>query len=426
MVFTRWLELNDNNGLGNKRIEGEQIVRLFLHPLSSVENMQITIATLYLPYPDVPHSGGQDLFHLIRALGQRHTIRVVSFVDEKQAAHADALRPFVADLQLVQPAISWAEKWQNVVTAFKNSRWQHLGRRADAEMRQAIAGWPADVLHCAWTEMGRYLAAAPPGAVRVLDEVDVRFLVEQSTGGNNRRITQRQRQELAYCQTADLVLTRSARDLAALQKEMPGLNGLVLPPVAHVTDYAAIRPEESKPGRVLFVGNMSRARNQTAVSWLVKTIWPLVRTACPEATLHIVGADPPASILDLGQTPGVTVTGWVADLRAEYAQTRVIVAPMRSEAGALNKVLDGLAAGRPVVATTVANAGIAAPPEAIALADEAPIFAQAIINLLQSEADWQRRGQVGRNFVLAHFDWATAVQRYGQTLLELVKGDTNG
>jgi glycosyltransferase involved in cell wall biosynthesis len=384
--------------------------------------MQITIATLYLPYPDVPHGGGQDLFHLIRKLGQRHTIRVVSFVDAAQAAHADALRPFVADLRLVTPAISLGEKWQNVIAALKKGQWQSMGRRADSEMRQAIAGWPTDILHCAWTEMGRYLAAAPPGAVRVLDEVDVRFLVEQAAGSNNQRTIQRQRQELAYCRTADLILTRSARDLAALQEKIPGLNGLILPPVAHVTDYAAIHPEESKPGRVLFVGNMSRTRNQTAVSWLVETIWPLVRAACPEATLHIVGADPPKAIVALGPIPGITVTGWVADLRAEYAQAHVIVAPMRSEAGALNKVLDGMAAGRPVVATTVANAGIAAPSEAIALADEASTFAQAIINFLRNEADWQRQGQAGRRFVLANFDWETAVQRYEQTLLELVKG----
>jgi glycosyltransferase involved in cell wall biosynthesis len=384
--------------------------------------MQITIATLYLPYPDVPHGGGQDLFHLIRFLGQRHTVRLVSFVDGAQAAYAAALRPFVTDLHLVRPAVSWVEKWQNGVAAIKNGRWPLLGRRAGREMRQTIAGWPADAVHCAWTEMGRYLDAAPPGAVRVLDEVDVRFLVEQQAGSRLRWIAQRRHEELAYCAAADLVLTRSARDLTALKQARPGLKGLILPPVGHVPDYAAIRPEESRPGRVLFVGNMSRTRNQTAVFWLVEAIWPLIRAACSEATLHIVGAAPPPSISALDQTPGVTVTGWVADLRTAYAQARVVVAPMRSEAGALNKVLDGLAAGRPVVATPVANAGIAAPAAAVALADEAAPFAQAIIDLLQDGAAWQQMGAAGRRYVLANFDWETAVQRYEQTLLALTEG----
>ena len=177
--------------------------------------------------------------------------------------------------------------------------------------------------------------------------------------------------------------------------------------------------KKAGPSRVLFVGNMSRRRNQTAVSWLVESVWPLVRAACPEANLHIVGAEPPASIIALEQIPGVTVTGWVADLGAAYAQARVVVAPMRSEAGALNKILDGLAAGRPVVATTMANAGIAAPPAAIILADEAAFFARAIIDLLQNDAAWRRMGAAGRRYALANFDWETAVRHYEQILLTL-------
>jgi glycosyltransferase involved in cell wall biosynthesis len=254
-----------------------------------------------------------------------------------------------------------------------------------------------------------------------LDEVDVRYLVEQRAGGNRWQITRRRRQELAYCQAADLVLTRSARDLAVLRQALPGLNGLVVPPVAHVSAFADIRPEESQPGRILFVGNMSRERNQTAVSWLVESIWPIVRAACPDVVLHIVGADPAPSILALGQVPGITVTGWVPDLRVEYAQARVVVAPMLSEAGALNKVLDGLASGRPVVATTIANAGIAAPRQSIRLADDAEAFAWAIIDLLHIDALWQQLSTTGRRFVLDHFDWDTAVQQYEQTLLALME-----
>ena len=104
-------------------------------------------------------------------------------------------------------------------------------------MREKIAEWPADVLHCAWTEMGRYLDATPAGAVRVLDEVDVRFLVEEATM-KRRRWASRRRQELTYCREADLVLTRSRRDLSVLQEALPDLRGLVLPPVAHITEYS--------------------------------------------------------------------------------------------------------------------------------------------------------------------------------------------
>lgn len=380
--------------------------------------LHITIATPYLPYPDVPHGGGQDLFQLIRFLVRRNEVRVVSFADEPQAANADALRPFVTDLHLVWPAITARQKWSNVLSSLRSGRLRHLGRRAEREMRQIIASWPADVLHCAWTEMGRYLDAAQAGVVRVLDEVDVRFLAEQ-TVMKQRRWASRRRQELAYCRQADLVLTRSSRDLSVLQTALPDLHGLVLPPVAHVAEFVAIEPAASVPGRVLFVGAMNRYRNQAAATWLAESLWPSVRTACPGATLRIVGANPPDYIRALGQEPGIVVTGWVEDLGQEYARARVIVAPMRSEAGALNKVLDALAAGRPVVATEQANAGIGAPTGAIIPADTAEDFAAAIVRLLGDDSNWRQVGLAGRRYVQENFDWPGAVRRYQETLLTL-------
>ena len=389
--------------------------------------MKILIATLYLPYPNVPHGGGQDLFCLIEALGKRHAISVVSFADQDQAAHTESLRPYVADLQLVMPAATLCQKLDSAFTALRRRAWRNWGRRADREMRQAIADRArreqADALLCVWTQMGRYLDAAPPGVLRVLDEVDVRFLVEQAAAAGqwwlSARAALRRKQELAYCRSTDLVLTRSARDLAVLQWKCPDPVGLVLPPVAHVSAFADIRPDESEPCRVLFVGAMDRARNQAATRWLVNEIWPRVRAAHPEATLRIVGANPPPNIQSLAKMPGVQVTGWVSDLRSEYARARVIVAPVRSEAGALNKVIDGLAAGRPVVATTSANAGIGAPPETIRLADDTDSFAHAVVQLLEQEDEWRYAARAGRHFALATFDWPTAVRRFESTLFQL-------
>ena len=55
-----------------------------------------------------------------------------------------------------------------------------------------------------------------------------------------RKWASRRRQELTYCREADLVLTRSRRDLSVLQEALPDLRGLILPPVAHITEYASI------------------------------------------------------------------------------------------------------------------------------------------------------------------------------------------
>lgn len=386
--------------------------------------MKILVATLYLPYPDVDHGGGQDLFGLLKALGRRHTISVISFADRQQAAQAESLRPYVADLCIVQPAVTFRQKVASALLSLRRGTWWSIGRRADREMREAIASragsTPADVLLCVWTQMGRYLDAAPPGVLRVLDEVDVRFLVEGAAGPSVRTALRR-RSELRYCRSADLVLTRSERDLNVLRNACRDLTGLVVPPIAHVAAFSSILPEESEPARVLFMGTMSRARNQAAARWLAGAIWPKVKAAHPEAVLRIVGAAPPPQIRSLAEAPGIEVTGWVRDLRSEYARAHIVVAPMRSEAGALNKVIDGLVSGRPVVATTSANAGTAVPPDAIRIADDAGTFAHAIVRLLRHREEWRRVAQAGRRYALLTFDWPEAVRQLERTMLALVE-----
>lgn len=379
--------------------------------------MNITLVTPYLPYPDVPHGGGQDLFRLIQTLGERHQVRVAAFVDESSAIHAEALRPHVIDMRLVWPATTVRRKVGNVLKVVAQGGWFQLGRRAELEMREVVATWPADVVHAAWTEMGRYLPSASPNTIRVLDEVDVRFLVEELNAPGSLWVAERKAAELDYCRQADLVITRSQRDLDVLRQQLPELNGLVIPPAANVQALLTIPANGDVWGRVLFVGHMGRRRNQAAVQWLVNEIWPLILEDCPWATLHVVGAEPPRSIRALGRKRGVLVTGWIKDLRRAYVESQVVVAPMRSEAGALNKVLDGLASGRTVVATSRANGGIGAPSNAIVLEEETRGFAAAVVSLLNDAAARCRQGLAGRRFVRSAFSWPDAVRRY-ETMLE--------
>jgi glycosyltransferase involved in cell wall biosynthesis len=201
---------------------------------------------------------------------------------------------------------------------------------------------------------------------------------------------------------------------------------VVVPPAAHTAELLAVTTEAARPGRVLFVGALDRQRNQQAARWLADGIWPRVRATAPSAELRIVGANPPDWALALAQRPGITVAGWVDDLRREYAEARVVVAPMRSEAGALNKVMDGLAAGRPVVGTLAANAGVEAPPEAMLAADDAAGLAVAISGLLTDDGRWRAAAEAARRFARRAFDWEGAAARLEAAMRERVtmRGDS--
>jgi sugar transferase (PEP-CTERM/EpsH1 system associated) len=75
----------------------------------------------------------------------------------------------------------------------------------------------------------------------------------------------------------------------------------------------AAAPHE--PDTICFVGRMDYYPNQECMFDFCARTLPLIRARRPNAKLLIVGADPSPAVMRLGDLPGVTVTGSVADVR---------------------------------------------------------------------------------------------------------------
>jgi len=145
--------------------------------------------------------------------------------------------------------------------------------------------------------------------------------------------------------------------------------------------------------------------NMDGAVWFAREILPKVRAHCPDAVFRVVGAAPVAAVLALADLPGVEVTGRVDDVRPYLHQARVVVAPLRIARGVQNKVLEGMAAGRAVVATPQALNGIAAEPgREVLVGEDESALAAAVINVLlgRAPADLCVRARV---FVMRHHQW---------------------
>ena len=79
----------------------------------------------------------------------------------------------------------------------------------------------------------------------------------------------------------------------------------------------------------------------------------------PELELLIVGRAPVPAVRDLGELPGVQVTGAVGDVRPFLARAWMFVAPLRIAQGVQNKVLEAMASNVPVVCSERVLAGLA-------------------------------------------------------------------
>jgi sugar transferase (PEP-CTERM/EpsH1 system associated) len=106
------------------------------------------------------------------------------------------------------------------------------------------------------------------------------------------------------------------------------------------------------------VGNMDYWPNADAADWFARQVLPVLRRRTPPPRLAIVGANPDRHVQRLASLSGVMVTGRVADVRPFLAHAAVVVAPLRIARGVQNKVLEGMAMARPVVASPPAVLGI--------------------------------------------------------------------
>ena len=106
------------------------------------------------------------------------------------------------------------------------------------------------------------------------------------------------------------------------------------------------------------------------------------------------------------------MTGFVEDVRPFMAAASVYVVPLRLGVGIRGKILEAWGMAMPVVATSVACAGLRyRHGENILIADDPTDFAAAVIALLEDPALRDLLGRAGRRVAEEHYSWEAAARR---------------
>ena len=156
--------------------------------------------------------------------------------------------------------------------------------------------------------------------------------------------------------------------------------------------------------------------NEDAVSWFVQDVLPLIRAARPDVEFYIVGARPSSRVKALDSVENVHVTGAVDDVRPYLLGADVIVTPLRLARGVQNKVLEGMASGKPVVTTPQGLEGIAAEQGTeVLVAESADGFARAVLQALEPNLA-KDLGQAARQCVLNHYTWDSKLEKFDALL----------
>ena len=176
--------------------------------------------------------------------------------------------------------------------------------------------------------------------------------------------------------------------------------------------------EWQKDPVVVFSGNMNYEPNVEAVLWFYKNCWLELKQVIPDAKLVIAGSNPTTDIVSLRTDKSVTVTGKVESLADIINEARVSIVPMQSGSGMQFKILEAMACGVPVVASTLGLGDInAIDGQDILLADTSKSFTEEVISLLQSDERRNNVGNSGMKYVLNNHNWEVLNQNFEQAFL---------
>lgn len=385
--------------------------------------MKILILAPALPYP--PHDGARVMvYNLIRHLAPYHEITLLCFLEDNTSpanmAHVEGLGCRVEAVPLIPRRGGVVRRALDLIGFTPAWVRPYVSKQMADRLSRLVRQNHYDVVHLDTVLMapyGRILSHLP----RVIAPHDaVSLFLEQSyrTADNLGRKfptwamwRQMRRYEATVYPEYDACYVVSEQDAYALRALAPHLHVRCIPNGVDSTYYRPLGTEPDRPS-VVFSGVMSYPPNREAALNFYHKIFPQIRLAMPDVRFYIVGRDPPPQIQALTADDKVTVTGTLVDLRPYIDKATVYVCPVQIASGIRNKVLEALAMGKAVVATSASCQGLeAVHGRDLIIADEPREFAEWTIRLLQDAETRQRLGQQGRQLVLKRYCWRlTALQ----------------
>ncbi|MDM4018841.1 glycosyltransferase [Roseiconus lacunae] len=179
----------------------------------------------------------------------------------------------------------------------------------------------------------------------------------------------------------------------------------VIPNGVDVDEFAGGQSGAEQEEAIVFVGAMDYFPNIQGARWFCEAVWPIVKTELANCKLYLTGKDPTTEVRNLAYE-NVVVTGRVPDVRPFVDRSRVFVVPLKSGGGTRLKILGAMAAGKPIVSTTVGAEGLGLiDGQHLLIADTPQDFAAAIKRVWHDESFAARLAQNARHEAEQRFSW---------------------
>lgn len=179
---------------------------------------------------------------------------------------------------------------------------------------------------------------------------------------------------------------------------------------------------QKNQGDVFYLGALDWFPNQEALTWFVRKIWPQFYSKYPDTNLFVGGRNSPAWMERFLNKPGIKYYGEVNDAIDFMTRRKIMIVPLFAGSGMRIKIVEGMAAGRAIIATSIATEGIPVTPgKELLIADDQDAFQQALEQLINDKELRLQLGKQAQAFVKKHFENSTIAANLGEFLNQLAE-----
>jgi polysaccharide biosynthesis protein PslH len=380
--------------------------------------MKILMLTPYLPYPLL--SGGQiRTYNLLKKLADKHEITLFALIkEESEREFIPELEKYCAKVEVFkrsQKPFTVKNIYKTLISSYPFLVIRNHVPETIGAVKKELAKQNYDLIHAETFYMMPHLPETKVPVILV--EQTIEYLGYESYAQKaplflrpflQLDIVKIKRWEKHFWRSASKLIVMSQADKDFIAQEIGNQEKIEV--VSNGVDAQWFNKKRRKlPSQptVLSVGTFNWLPNVEAVKFLVTKVWPLLKKQIIDVQLWIVGNAPTQEILDYQkQNLNITVTGNIPDIRDAFKGAHILAAPVFSGKGTRYKILEAMASGTPVVATSIAVEGLGVENgKHVLLADSAAEMSDKISFLISKPGERGKLARRAKKFVAKQYDW---------------------
>lgn len=386
--------------------------------------MKILFICPRLPYPPIK---GDRLraYYQIRELSKNHKITLISFSEDKESIEDPKVMKKFCEKIIIIPhnrSIAIGNIVYHLFTSLPLQCAFYQAQKMKEAITKELKEHNFDIIHIQLARMMPYVMCFKPSGINIPILLD--FIDSLSLNMYNRLNREgpllkpfffyewykmkKYEKKLAYFFDCAIITSWVDRQILPYSKKVE-----VVPIGVDFERFSYTPITNREPSTIIFSGNMNYFPNVDAILFFSRYIYLKIKRAIPEVKFRIVGANPSSKILKIGRfDKSIEIVGFVENVAQYLNKATIAIAPILSGSGIQTKVLEALATGTPVVATTLATQAIAVRPQQdIIIADSPDHFASAIISLFKNSELRQRLSINGRKLIEEKYSWSGIARR---------------